>query len=98
MDALKLELLSSESFYSLQKLGCSVELLPYSDLSSAHRLETQSYPPDEACTFDTIEMRHREAGDFFVGCYMNCTPEVRLALPFSIGTVEISGCNCNIIK
>ncbi len=88
MDAMQLELLSSESFYLLQKLGCSVELLPCSDLSSAHRLETQSYPPDEACMFDMMKMRHREARELFMGCYMNCsTPEVRLTVPLSIGTI-----------
>ncbi len=81
MDALKLELLSYESLYSLQNLGCSLKLLPYSDLSSAHRLETQGFPPDEACPFDAMELRHKEAGDFFVGCYMECTPKVILALP-----------------
>ncbi len=76
MDALKLELLSSEHLYLLQNLGCSLKLLPYSDLSSAHRLEMQSYPPDEACTIDQMEMRHREARELFVGCYKDCTPEV----------------------
>ncbi len=82
MDALKLDLLSSESLYLLKNLGCSLKLLPHSDLASAHRLEMQAFPPDEACTIDQMEMRYRKAGELLVGCYKDCIPEVRLALPF----------------
>eukprot|EP00002_Diphylleia_rotans_P038168 TRINITY_DN8640_c0_g1_i1.p1 TRINITY_DN8640_c0_g1~~TRINITY_DN8640_c0_g1_i1.p1 ORF type:complete len:168 (-),score=30.39 TRINITY_DN8640_c0_g1_i1:32-535(-) len=48
-----------------------VEMRPVSlsDLEAAYSIESSSYPEDEAATYEKLEYRINNAGEFFLGAY-----------------------------
>ncbi|KAJ7288559.1 acyl-CoA N-acyltransferase [Mycena rebaudengoi] len=44
--------------------------VPSNDLENAIKIENEGYPPDEAATLETFQLRQRQAGDLFLGAYL----------------------------
>ena len=58
-----------------QQAEASGDLLSFSlvskdDLKAAYAIEEASYPADEAATWESLRMRQRDAGQFFMGAYL----------------------------